>query len=160
MFLSGFSEICTVVEAAKLYAQQNRKWVILPLHSNLSVSDQEKVFDIPPEGVRKCIVSTNIAETSITIDGVRFVVDSGKAKEMSYDTACKMQKLKEFWVSQASAEQRKGRAGRTGPGVCFRLYSQEQYDSFEAYTTPEIQRVPLDSLVLQMISMGEQSRYT
>ena len=155
MFLSGFSEINTVVEAAKLYAQKSRKWVILSLHSNLSVSDQEKVFDIPPEGVRKCIVSTNIAETSITIDGVRFVVDSGKVKEMSYDPVCKMQKLKEFWVSQASAEQRKGRAGRTGPGVCFRLYSEEQYGAFDAYSTPEIQRVPLDSLVLQMIAMGE-----
>jgi HrpA-like RNA helicase len=70
--------------------------------------------------VRKCIVSTNIAETSITIDGIRFVADSGKVKEMSYDPICKMQKLKEFWISKASAEQRKGRAGRTGPGVCYR----------------------------------------
>lgn len=69
------------------------------------------MFDYPPDGVRKCIVSTNIAETSVTIDGIRFVVDSGKVKEMSYDPVCKMQKLKEFWISQASAEQRKGRAG-------------------------------------------------
>ncbi|XP_018025029.1 probable ATP-dependent RNA helicase DHX34 [Hyalella azteca] len=154
IFLSGFSEISTVVEAAKLYAQQTKRWIVMPLHSNLSVADQERVFDVPPEGVRKCVVSTNIAETSVTIDGVRFVVDSGKVKEMSYDAACKMQRLKEFWVSQASAEQRKGRAGRTGPGVCFRLYSEEQYRSFDAYSTPEIQRVPLDSIVLQMISMG------
>ena len=71
-------------------------------------------------GVRKCIISTNIAETSITIDGVRFVVDSGKVKEMQYDAVAKMQRLKEFWISRASAEQRKGRSGRTGPGVCFR----------------------------------------
>lgn len=78
------------------------------------------MFDYAPEGVRKCIVATNIAETSITIDGIRFVADSGKAKEMSYDPSCKMQKLKEFWISKASAEQRKGRAGRTGPGVCYR----------------------------------------
>jgi HrpA-like RNA helicase len=70
-----------------------------------------QVFDYPPDGVRKCIVSTNIAETSVTIDGIRFVVDSGKVKEMSYDPTCKMQRLKEFWISQASAEQRKGRAG-------------------------------------------------
>jgi len=63
------------------------------------------VFDYPPEGVRKCIVSTNIAETSVTIDGVRFVVDSGKVKEMQFDPVCKMQRLKEFWISQASAEQ-------------------------------------------------------
>lgn len=69
------------------------------------------MFALPPDGVRKCIVATNIAETSVTIDGVRFVVDSGKVKEMSYDAVTRMQRLKEFWVSQASAEQRKGRAG-------------------------------------------------
>ena len=62
--------------------------------------------------------------------------------------------LKEFWISRASAEQRKGRAGRTGPGVCFRLYSEKEYGDFDAYSTPEIQRVPLDSMILQMISMG------
>ncbi|CAL4144006.1 unnamed protein product, partial [Meganyctiphanes norvegica] len=154
IFLSGISEITTIVEAARVYGQQSNKWIILPLHSTLSVAEQEKVFDIPPDGVRKCIVSTNIAETSITIDGVRFIVDSGKVKEMSYDSQTKMQKLKEFWISQASAEQRKGRAGRTGPGNCFRLYSEQEYSSFSTYSTPEIQRVPLDSLMLQMISMG------
>lgn len=154
IFLSGMSEISTVVEAIKLYAQQTGKWIVLPLHSTLSVSEQEKVFDVPPEGIRKCIVSTNIAETSITIDGVRFVIDSGKVKEMSFDAQSKMRKLKEFWISQASAEQRKGRAGRTGPGTCFRLYTEQEYSQFSQYSTPEIQRVPLDSLVLQMISMG------
>ena len=82
-----------------------------------------QVFGYPPDGVRKCIVSTNIAETSITIDGIRFVADSGKVKEMSYDSTCKMQRLKEFWISKASAEQRKGRAGRTGPGICYRSVS-------------------------------------
>ena len=89
---------------------------MLILHSTLSLADQDKVFDYAPEGVRKCIISTNIAETSITIDGVRFVIDSGKVKEMQYDPVCKMQRLKEFWISRASAEQRKGRSGRTGPG--------------------------------------------
>lgn len=112
------------------------------------------MFDYPPEGVRKCIVCTNIAETSITIDGIRFVVDSGKVKEMAYDPACKMQRLKEFWISKASAEQRKGRAGRTGPGVCYRLYSETDYNELQPFSTPEIQRVPLDSLLLQMISIG------
>lgn len=71
------------------------------------------MFDIAPEGVRKCIVSTNIAETSVTIDGVRFIIDSGKVKEMSFDPKYKMQRLQEFWISRASAEQRKGRAGST-----------------------------------------------
>ncbi|CAB3383855.1 Hypothetical predicted protein [Cloeon dipterum] len=154
MFLSGMTEISTVVEACKLFAHETQNWIILPLHSTLSISDQDKVFDYPPDGVRKCIVSTNIAETSVTIDGIRFVVDSGKVKEMSYDATCKMQRLKEFWVSQASAEQRKGRAGRTGPGVCYRLYSEDEYDAMSPYTTPEILRVPLDSLLLQMVAMG------
>lgn len=154
IFLSGMKEITTIMEAARLHAQQSGRWVILPLHSTLSVSEQEKVFDIPPEGVRKCILSTNIAETSVTIDGVRFVLDSGKVKEMSFDPIHKMQKLKEFWISQASAEQRKGRAGRTGPGVCFRLYSEAEYASFDSYAKPEIMRVSLDSLVLQMLAMG------
>ncbi|KAB0398430.1 hypothetical protein E2I00_014818, partial [Balaenoptera physalus] len=107
------------------------------------------VFDMAPPGVRKCILSTNIAETSVTIDGIRFVVDSGKVKEMSYDPQAKLQRLQEFWISQASAEQRKGRAGRTGPGVCFRLYAESDYDAFAPYPVPEIRRVALDALVLQ-----------
>ncbi|KAJ8670739.1 hypothetical protein QAD02_001998 [Eretmocerus hayati] len=154
IFLSGMSEITAVVDAAQEYCKKDNNWIILPLHSTLSIADQDKVFGYAPDGVRKCIVSTNIAETSITIDGIRFVADSGKVKEMSYDPTCKMQKLKEFWISKASAEQRKGRAGRTGPGVCYRLYSADDYSAFEKYSTPEMQRVPLDSSLLQMIAMG------
>ena len=81
-------------------------------------------------------------------------MDSGKVKEMQYDPVCKMQRLKEFWISRASAEQRKGRAGRTGPGVCYRMLGDDEYKALAPYSTPEIQRVPLDSLVLQMTSMG------
>ncbi|XP_048348830.1 probable ATP-dependent RNA helicase DHX34 isoform X3 [Sphaerodactylus townsendi] len=154
IFLSGVAEIAAVVEAAQTYAAHTQRWVVLPLHSTLSVAEQDKVFDVPPQGVRKCIVSTNIAETSVTIDGVRFVVDSGKVKELSYDPKAKLQRLQEFWVSQASAEQRKGRAGRTGPGVCYRLYAETDYNAFPAYSVPEIQRVALDALVLQMKNMG------
>ncbi|KAG0431345.1 hypothetical protein HPB47_021875 [Ixodes persulcatus] len=154
IFLSGMSEISAVQEAAEQYASQNGHWIILPLHSTLSLAEQDKVFDYAPEKVRKCILSTNIAETSVTIDGVRFVIDSGKVKEMSYDSASHMQKLKEFPISRASAEQRKGRAGRTGPGVCFRLYSELEYEALSAYSTPEIQRVPLNSLLLQLVALG------
>ncbi|NXX97785.1 DHX34 helicase, partial [Centropus bengalensis] len=169
VFLSGVAEIGAVLEAAQAYAARTQRWVVLPLHSTLSVPEQEKVFDVPPPGVRKCILSTNIAETSVTIDGVRFVLDSGKiptrmgektspssrkVKEMSYDPQGKLQRLQEFWISRASAEQRKGRAGRTGPGVCFRLYAESDYDAFAPYPVPEIQRVALDSLVLQLKSMG------
>ncbi|XP_052863354.1 probable ATP-dependent RNA helicase DHX34 [Anopheles cruzii] len=154
IFLSGLNEITSIVDAAREYSEKQQNWIILPLHSTLSIAEQDKVFDYAPDGMRKCIVSTNIAETSVTIDGIRFVVDSGKVKEMSYDPTTKMQRLKEFWISRASAEQRKGRAGRTGPGVCFRLYAEKQFCDFEAYSTAEILKVPLESLLLQMISMG------
>lgn len=90
----------------------------------------------------------------MTIDGIRFVIDSGKVKEMTYDPNYKMQRLKELWISKASAEQRKGRAGRTGPGICYRLYSEKEFSDLDAYTKAEIFRVPLESLLLQMISMG------
>lgn len=109
IFMSGLNEITAIVDAAIEYAEKNKNWIILPLHSSLSIADQDKVFDYPPEGVRKCIVSTNIAETSVTIDGIRFVIDSGKMKEMSYDPASRMQRLKEFPISKASAKQRMGK---------------------------------------------------
>ncbi|XP_013140316.1 PREDICTED: probable ATP-dependent RNA helicase DHX34 [Papilio polytes] len=154
IFMSGVQEITSICDAAQQYAEKTKKWIVLPLHSGLSLIEQDKVFDYPPEGVRKYIVSTNIAETSVTIDGIRFVVDSGKVKEMSYDSSTKMQRLKEFWISKASADQRKGRAGRTGPGVCYRIYSEQQYTDMEAFSTPEVSRVPLASLLLLMSSLG------
>uniref|UniRef100_A0A8C4R2H8 DEAH (Asp-Glu-Ala-His) box polypeptide 34 n=1 Tax=Eptatretus burgeri TaxID=7764 RepID=A0A8C4R2H8_EPTBU len=154
MFLSGMAEISAIADAVRSYAADTKRWIVLALHSSLSAEEQDKVFDNPPEGVRKCIISTNIAETSVTIDGVRFIVDSGKVKEMNFDKTSKMQRLQEFWISQASAEQRKGRAGRTGPGICWRLYAESDYDAFTAYAVPEILRLPLDSLVLQMKSMS------
>lgn len=154
IFMSGVQEITAIVDAAQQYAEKCKKWIVLPLHSGLALGDQDKVFDYPPEGVRKCIVSTNIAETSVTIDGIRFVADSGKVKEMSYDPSTKMQRLKEFWISKASADQRKGRAGRTGPGVCYRIYSDKQFTELDPYSTPEISRVPLASLLLLMTSLG------
>ncbi|XP_071372596.1 probable ATP-dependent RNA helicase DHX34 [Centroberyx affinis] len=154
LFLSGVAEISTIQEACQIYGTHTQRWIVLPLHSTLSLAQQDKVFDIAPPGVRKCIISTNIAETSVTIDGVRFVADSGKVKEMSFDPKAKMQRLQEFWISRASSEQRKGRAGRTGPGVCYRLYAESDYDAFAPYPVPEIHRVALDSLVLQMKSMS------
>ncbi|XP_014259416.1 probable ATP-dependent RNA helicase DHX34 [Cimex lectularius] len=154
IFVSGLNEIESLITVINGYNEESKNWIPLPLHSSLSLAEQNKVFNYVPQGYRKCVVSTNIAETSVTIDGIRFVIDSGKMKEMSYDATCKMSRLKEFWVSKASAEQRKGRAGRTGPGVCFRLYTREDYEAMQEYTTPEIKRVQLDSLILQMISMG------
>eukprot|EP00727_Mastigamoeba_balamuthi_P007742 m51a1_g3589 hypothetical protein (1286) ;mRNA; f:1155521-1162077 len=154
IFMSGMREILTLAEEVRREFGQRRKWIILVLHSAISVEEQDKVFDIAPDGVRKCIISTNIAETSVTIDGIRFVIDSGKVKEMGYDARSRMQQLQEFWISQASAEQRKGRSGRTGPGVCFRIYSPAEYAHFNKFTVPEILRVPLQSLVLQILALN------
>ncbi|CEP10178.1 hypothetical protein [Parasitella parasitica] len=154
IFMSGINEITTLAEELSTYALKTKKWVVLMLHSSLTVEDQEKVFDSPPEGIRKCIISSNIAETSITIDGIRFIIDSGKVKEMNHDPASKLSRLSEFWISKASAKQRTGRAGRTGPGECFRFYSENEFDHFHDFAIPEIQRETLDPLLLQIKSMG------
>eukprot|EP00873_Tetraselmis_striata_P028313 jgi/Tetstr1/448577/TSEL_035826.t1 len=150
VFLSGMDDIGTVAEALEEYAAQTKRWVVLKLHSSLAVESQDRVFDVAEAGVRKVILSTNIAETSVTIDGIRFVVDSGRCKEMLYDAGGQVGSLQEGWVSRASAEQRKGRAGRTGPGVCYRLYSESDFHGFAQFNLPEIQRVRLESVVLQI----------
>jgi HrpA-like RNA helicase len=127
---------------------------VLELHSTLPVTEQEKVFNIAPEGVRKCIISTNIAETSVTIDGIRFVVDSGKVKEMAFETATGTSKLSEFWISKSSAKQRAGRAGRTGPGVCYRFYSEKEHDALLEYPVPEIMRMSVHSICLEIKALN------
>jgi HrpA-like RNA helicase len=100
-----------------------------------------------------------VVSVCITEETLSFIFP--QVKEMSYDSSAKMRRLQEFWISRASAEQRKGRAGRTGPGVCFRMYAESDYDSFSEYSTAEIQRVPLDSLVLQItaLNMGNVRKY-
>ena len=105
------------VQALEQYASKTKRWIILPLHAGLPVNEQDLVFDRAPAGVRKCILSTNVAEASITIDGIRFVADSGTAKHMVHDPVTGVASLQLGGISQASADQRKGRAGRTGPGV-------------------------------------------
>jgi len=150
VFLPGMAEIGAVAEHVRPYAVESKRWIILPLHSALSAEEQDKVFDAAPEGVRKCVLSTNVAETSVTIDGVRFVCDSGRHKEMQHDPRTGAGSLQEVWISKASADQRKGRAGRTGPGVCFRLYSEAEYERFQKNTPPEISRANLQGLVLQL----------
>ncbi|VDK36670.1 unnamed protein product [Gongylonema pulchrum] len=101
-------KISTVAEALKVYAETSKKWIILMLHSTLSMEEQDKVFDMAPVGIRKCILSTNIAETSVTIDQIRFVIDSGKVNLVKFDSKTGMHSLREYWTSQASADQRKG----------------------------------------------------
>ncbi|OCF41767.1 ATP-dependent RNA helicase DHX37/DHR1 [Kwoniella heveanensis CBS 569] len=128
---------------------------VLPLYSLLSNEQQMQVFRPVPEGHRLVIIATNVAETSLTIPGIRYVVDSGRAKERHYDHANGVQSFQVSWISKASAQQRAGRAGRTGPGHCYRLYSSALYeDHFEQFSQPEILRMPIEGVVLQMKSMN------
>ncbi|KAK5163618.1 putative ATP-dependent RNA helicase DHR1 [Saxophila tyrrhenica] len=134
---------------------------ILPLYAALPAAQQLKVFQPSSEGHRAIILATNVAETSLTIPGVRYVFDAGRVKEKRYDTSTGVQTFEVGWISKASAEQRKGRAGRTGPGHVWRLYSSAVYEEFFAEeTVPEILRTPLESTVLLLKSMDIQSVLT
>lgn len=128
---------------------------VLPLYSQLPTNQQMRVFEPPPEGSRLIVLATNVAETSLTIPGVRYVFDCGRAKEKKYDLVTGVQSFEVGWISKASANQRAGRAGRTGPGHCYRLYSSAVFErDFEEYAAPEISRTPLEGVVLQLKSMG------
>ncbi|KAF2443604.1 P-loop containing nucleoside triphosphate hydrolase protein [Karstenula rhodostoma CBS 690.94] len=128
---------------------------VLPLYSQLPTNQQMRVFDAPPEGSRLIVLATNVAETSLTIPGIRYVFDCGRAKEKKYDLTTGVQTFEVGWISKASANQRAGRAGRTGPGHCYRLYSSAVFErDFDEYAEPEIMRTPLEAVVLQLKSMG------
>ncbi|KAJ5107727.1 ATP-dependent RNA helicase DHR1 [Penicillium angulare] len=128
---------------------------VLPLYSQLPTKEQMKVFEAPPDGSRLIILATNVAETSLTIPGIKYVFDCGRAKEKQFDLFTGVQSFQIGWISKASANQRAGRAGRTGPGHCYRMYSSAVYEAdFAEYTDPEILRTPIEGVVLQMKSMG------
>ena len=133
--------------------------VLVLLYSMLRASEQRRVFAAVPEGTRLIVVATNVAETSLTIPNIRYVVDSGKHKQRDYgaaggaDSAAVRYSLE--WVSQASANQRAGRAGRVGPGHCYRLYSSSVFENiFPQFSAPEMERVPIEGVVLQMKNLG------
>lgn len=129
-------------------------WV-LPLYSLLPSHKQQLVFDPPPEGARLCVVSTNVAETSLTIPNIKYVVDSGRQKTRLYDKVTGVSAFVVTFASKAAANQRTGRAGRTSAGHCYRLYSSAKYnDDFEDFSTPDIQKKPVEDLMLQMKCMG------
>ncbi|MQM15968.1 hypothetical protein Taro_048919 [Colocasia esculenta] len=121
--------------------------------SESQIGFSRRIFDKPENGVRKIVLATNMAETSITINDVVFVVDCGKAKETSYDALNNTPCLLPSWISKASARQRRGRAGRVQPGECYHLYPRCVYDSFAEYQLPELLRTPLQSLCLQIKSL-------
>ncbi|KAJ4302151.1 putative ATP-dependent RNA helicase DHR1 [Collariella sp. IMI 366227] len=134
-----------------------RKMHILPLYSLLPTKEQMKVFEPPPEGSRLVILATNVAETSLTIPGIRYVFDCGRSKERKYDPVSGVQSFEIDWISKASSKQRAGRAGRTGPGHCWRLYSSAVYErDFPEFSAPELLRMPIEGVVLQLKSMNLQ----
>lgn len=127
------------------------RYKVIALHSILSTQDQAAAFTLPPAGVRKIVLATNIAETGITIPDVVFVIDTGRTKENKYHESSQMSSLVETFVSKASALQRQGRAGRVRDGFCFRLYTRERFEGFMDYSVPEILRVPLEELCLHIM---------
>ena len=134
-----------------------RKMHVLPLYSLLPTREQLRVFDPPPDGSRLVVLATNVAETSLTIPGIRYVFDCGRSKERKYDRITGVQSFEVGWISKASAKQRAGRAGRTGPGHCYRLYSSAVYErDFDDFAEPEILRMPIEGVVLQLKAMNLQ----
>jgi ATP-dependent RNA helicase DHX57 len=152
VFCSGLLEITKAYENAKanplVRAATGNGTLLIALHSALGSAEQRAVFSPPPPGVRKIVIATNIAETSITIDDIVHVVDAGRVKQTGYEPSTRMALLEECWVSAASAAQRRGRAGRTRPGVCWRLYSRATFASFARHAPPEVLRVPLEGALL------------
>ncbi|XP_029971019.1 ATP-dependent RNA helicase DHX30 [Salarias fasciatus] len=149
-FLPGWQEIRAVQDKlqAKAHFSCNPQ-TILPLHSSLSVADQQMVFQRPPLGRRKIVLATNIAETSITIDDVVHVVDTGTHKEQNYDPRTKVSCLDTVWISRSNVTQRRGRAGRCQPGQSYHLFPRKHLDAMTPFPIPEILRTPLESLVVQ-----------
>lgn len=145
VFLTGAEEIDTsaeiLFERMKALGPQVPELIVLPVYSSLPSDMQSKIFEPTPPGARKCILATNIAETSLTIDGIYYVVDPGFVKQNAYDPRTGMDQLVVTPISQAQAKQRAGRAGRTGPGKCYRLYTEAAYQNEMMPTSvPEIQR--------------------
>ncbi|KAF8091347.1 hypothetical protein N665_0447s0007 [Sinapis alba] len=155
VFLTGWDEISKLLENIKgnRLLGDSSKFLVLPLHGSMPTVNQREIFDRPPPNKRKIVLATNIAESSITIDDVVYVVDCGKAKETSYDALNKVACLLPSWISKASAHQRRGRAGRVQAGVCYRLYPKVIYDAFPQYQLPEIIRTPLQELCLHIKSL-------
>ncbi|XP_055534497.1 3'-5' RNA helicase YTHDC2-like [Wyeomyia smithii] len=149
VFLPGYDDILEQYETLSGRLNGSNNFRIYMLHSNMQTNDQNAVFKPVAPSTRKIILSTNIAETSITIDDVVYVIDSGKVKQKHYDSVTSTTSLTATWISQACATQRAGRAGRTKPGICFRLFTRQRFESMDKFTLPEILRVPLTEICLQ-----------
>jgi ATP-dependent helicase HrpA len=157
IFLSGEREIRETAESLRKHHPS--KCEILPLYSRLSQSEQERVFK--PDSQRRIVLATNVAETSLTVPGIRSVIDTGFARISRYSHRSKLQRLPIEKISQASANQRSGRCGRVGPGIAIRLYSEQDFGNRPAFTDPEILRTHLAAVILQMhaLKLGDISRF-
>ncbi|WP_433286959.1 ATP-dependent RNA helicase HrpA [Micromonospora sp. CA-244673] len=155
VFLSGEREIRDTADALGKLVQKKRSLLgteILPLYARLSTAEQHRVF--APHAGRRVVLATNVAETSLTVPGIKYVVDPGTARISRYSSRLKVQRLPIEPVSQASANQRKGRCGRTSDGICIRLYDEQDFENRPEFTDPEILRTNLASVILQMTSIG------
>lgn len=158
VFLPGEREIREVGEELQTHVKKRTgaasRTDVLPLFGRLSEQDQQKIFSPPKDGRRRIVLATNVAETSLTVPGIKYVVDSGLARISRYSQRTKVQRLPIEPISQASAKQRSGRSGRTSPGIAIRLYSEQDFDTRPEFTEPEILRTSLASVVLQMTALG------
>lgn len=162
IFLPGVMDI---TKLHRLITENHRyprdRYIVYPLHSRMPTVDQKLIFDVPPSGVRKIIISTSIAETSITIEDVVYVIDCGKTKLSRFDVENNMQTLLPEWETIANAQQRRGRAGRVKPGICFHLYTRARENTFDHYPLPEMLRSRLEEVILQIkiLQLGRASNF-
>ncbi|WP_181275514.1 ATP-dependent RNA helicase HrpA [Brevibacterium oceani] len=155
VFLSGEREIRDTADALTDHLRRRPRmsnWEVVPLFARLSAGEQQKVFQ--PHSRPRIVLATNVAETSLTVPGIKYVIDVGTARISRYSNRTRVQRLPIERISQASANQRKGRSGRTSEGICIRLYSETDFDSRPEFTDPEILRTNLASVILQMASLG------
>ena len=157
VFLSGERDIRELAHALR----GRERLEVLPLYARLSQAEQNRVFDPARRRGLRVVLATNVAETSLTVPGIRYVIDPGEARISRYSARTKMQRLPIEPISRASADQRRGRCGRVGPGVCLRLYSEDDYLARPAFTDPEILRTNLAAVILQMLQLrlGEVQRF-
>ncbi len=150
VFLSGEREIRETAETLRKHKMLHSE--VIPLYARLSPTEQARVF--APSGRRHIVLATNVAETSLTVPGIRYVIDAGFARISRYSARSKIQRLPVERIARASAEQRKGRCGRVAEGICIRLYDEDDFNAREPYTEPEIQRTNLAAVILQMATLG------
>ncbi|RXK37048.1 hypothetical protein M231_05636 [Tremella mesenterica] len=151
IFLPGLAEIRRLTELINSHPSFISDFLIYPLHSTISSEGQSAVFDIPPPGVRKIVVSTNIAETGVTIPDITCVIDTGKHREMRYDEKRQLSRLVEIFISRSNAKQRRGRAGRVREGIAFHLFTKYRHDhQLSEHSIPEMLRLSLQDLALRI----------